>query len=79
MAEEKQSAPTKRRGLGERWEKQPPSAASCFGFPSSTGSPGWLTGLCQAHLLQDTARRLILLRQTRVMQRHQEGQTGWAR
>lgn len=41
--------------------------------------PGWLTGLCQAHLLQDTARRLILLRQTRVTGRHGEGRTGWAR
>lgn len=63
MAEEKQPAPAQRRGVGERWETQPPRAVSCLGFPSSTGTPGWLTGLCQAHLLQDTARRLILLRQ----------------
>lgn len=36
--------------------------------PVSMGHPRWLTGLCQAHLLQDTARRLILLRQTGVTQ-----------
>lgn len=36
-AEEKQPAPTKRRGLGERWEKQPPSAASCLGSPVPQG------------------------------------------
>lgn len=46
--------------------------------PSSTGPS--LRGLCQAHLLQHAARRLILLRQRRtgVTQRHQERQTGWA-
>lgn len=46
--------------------------------PSFTG-PG-RRGLCQAHLLQHAARRLILLRQRQagVTQRHQERQAGWA-
>lgn len=67
VAEEKQPSPSKRRKVsGGEVRETAPECCLLSWLPQVHRAPRWLTGLCQAHLLQDTARRFILLRHTGV-------------